>query len=100
MKKTTSLLSSLFLSALLSWGVSPVEADELVIKEDATVSAYCQMPFPEMRADTLSWDRPVLDAAAGNIVDFYGPCDHDPTGPDAVKTQRRILLREFYGDSE
>jgi hypothetical protein len=100
MKKTTSLLSNLFLSSLLFWGVPTVEADELVVKEAANLSFYCHMQFPEMRADTLSWDRPVLDATTGNVVDFYGSCDHDPTGADAVAAQRRVLSREIFGDGE
>jgi len=100
MKKTISLLSNLFLASTLFWGVPTVEADELVIKEAANLSFYCHMQFPEMRADTLTWDRPVLDETTGNVIDFYGPCDHDPTGADAVRAQRRVLLREFYGDSE
>jgi hypothetical protein len=42
----------------------------------------------------------VLDETAGNVIDFYGPCDHDPTGTDEIKTQRRVLMRGFYGDGE
>jgi hypothetical protein len=53
-----------------------------------------------MRSDSLAWDRPVLDDASGNVIDFYGPCDHDPTGADAIKSQRRVELRGFYGDGE
>ena len=100
MKKAISLLSNLFLSSTLFWGVPAAEADELAIKEAANLSFYCHMKFPEMRVDTLSWDRPVLDETAGNVVDFYGPCDHDPTGADEIKVQRRVLLRGFYGDGE
>ena len=100
MKKTIALLSNLFLSSTLFWGVPPVEADELVIMEAANLSFYCHMQFPEMRADTLSWDRPVLDETAGNVIDFYGSCDHDATGADEIRAQRRVLLRGFYGDGE
>ena len=100
MKKTISLLSNLFLASTLFWGVPTVEADELAIKEAANLSFYCHMQFPEMRADTLSWDRPVLDETAGKVIDFYGPCDHDPTGADEIRAQRRVELRGFYGDGE
>jgi hypothetical protein len=48
---------------------------------------------------TLSWDRPELDADAGRIIDFYGPCDYDPTGAAEVRTQRSMLLNSFHGDS-
>jgi hypothetical protein len=54
------------------------------------------MKFPPMVEETLSSAQPVLDEAAGNIIDFYGPCDYNPTGKDAVENQRReILHREF-----
>ena len=89
MKKTISLLSNLFLASTLFWGAPTVEADELVIKEAANLTFYCHMKFPPMREDTLSWAQPVLDETAGNIIDFYGPCDHDPTGADEVRIQRR-----------
>ena len=100
MKKTLSLLSNLVLSSALFWGVPAAEADELVIREAANLSYYCHMQFPEMRVDTLSWERPVLDETTGNLIDFYGPCDHDPTGADEIKAQRRVLMRGFYGDGE
>jgi hypothetical protein len=44
------------------------------------------------------WDRSELNADAGKIIDFYGPCDYDPTGPAEVQAQRNRLLRELYGD--
>lgn len=30
-----------------------------------------------------------------NIIDFYGPCDYDPHGKDAVQTQKRDLQRRL-----
>ena len=100
MKKTASLISSLFVSSLLFLGAPTVEADEPGIKEAANLSFYCHMQFPTMHEESLSWDRPVLDSATGNVVDFYGSCDHDPTGVDEIKIQRRILLRGVYDDGE
>jgi hypothetical protein len=99
MRKTTSLLSGLFVSSALLWGAT-VKAEEAIIKTPLDLPGYCHMQFPEMRSDTLGWERPVLDGSSASIVDFYGSCDHDPTGADAVKAQRRVMLRGFYGDSE
>ncbi|HEX2230345.1 MAG TPA: hypothetical protein VHM64_24715 [Candidatus Binatia bacterium] len=99
MKKTTTLVSSLILSsALLS--TMAINAEELIVKTPLDLPGYCHMQFPEMRSDTLSWDRPVLDEGSGKIVDFYGSCAHDPTGGDAVKAQSRVMMRGFYGDGE
>ena len=91
MKKTISIVSNLLLSSTLFWGLPAVAADESVFKEAADPSAYCHIKFPPMREDTLSWEQPVLDQHAGNIIDFYGPCDHDPTGVSERKSQRRHL---------
>ena len=97
MKKTTSLLSVLFLSSTLFWGAASVKADELVVKTPLDLSGYCHMKFPPMRQETLSWAQPVLDESAGNIIDFYGPCDHDPTGAAERTRQRR---HRFSGDND
>jgi hypothetical protein len=63
-------------------------------------TAYCHLKFPAMREDTLSWQQPLLDPQAGNIVDFYGPCDYDPVGLDEIRVQRRVLLRGNFDDGE
>ena len=98
MKKTTSLISNLFLSSTLL--VATGSADEPIVKTPLDLPGYCHMQFPEMRPDTLGWDHPVLDDGSGKLIDFYGSCDYDPTGADAVKAQRRVMLRGFYGDGE
>jgi len=100
MKKTTSLVSNLILSSTLLWGATTVNADDRVVKTPLDLPGYCHMQFPEMRSDTLAWDSPVLDHDSGNMIDFYGSCDYDPTGADAIKAQRRVILRGFYGDGD
>jgi hypothetical protein len=99
MKKTISLLSYCLLSSLLFWGVPRVEANELVESEVADVAGYCHMKFAPMSEATLSWARPELNADAAKSIDFYGPCDYDPTGAAEIQVQRAILLRDFHGDS-
>ena len=100
MKKTISLLSNLLLSLTLFWGVPAVEASELVETEAVDFAGYCHMKFAPLDQATLSWDRPELNAHAEKSIDFYGPCDYDPTGAAEIRTQRAILLRDFHGDSE
>ena len=99
MKKIISLTSNLILSSTLVLGVTMASADEAIVKTPFDLPGYCHIQFPEMVPDTLNWDRPVLDEN-GAKVDFYGPCDHDPTGADAVKSQRRVMMHGFYGDGE
>jgi hypothetical protein len=99
MKKTISLLSSLLLAATLLWGMPAAEATELVETEAVDlVAGYCHMKFAPMDEATLFWERPELSADAGKSIDFYGPCDYDPTGPAEIRAQRAILLRELHGD--
>jgi hypothetical protein len=100
MKKSISFLSSLLLCSTLFWGVSSAEADEMISSVPADATAYCHLRFPAMVEDTLSWQQPVLDPVAGNIIDFYGPCDHDPTGLDEIQAQRRVLLQGYFNDGD
>ena len=99
MKKSVSFLSNLLLSSTLFWAV-PAVADEMISRVPTDTTDYCHLKFPAMRADTLSWQQPVLDPLAGNIVDFYGPCDYDPTGSDEIRAQRRVLLRSNFDDGD
>jgi hypothetical protein len=99
MKKTISLLSSLLLSSTLLWGVPLVGASEIVETDVADFAGYCHMKFPPMSEATLSWERPELDTEAAKSIDFYGPCDYDPTGAAEIKVQRN-LLRDLDGDSD
>jgi hypothetical protein len=100
MKKSLSLLCNLLLSSTLFWGVPSVKAEEMVSSVPTDITDYCHLKFPAMREDSLSWERPVLDSASGNIIDFYGPCDYDPTGLDEVRAQRRVLLRGNFEDGD
>jgi len=50
---------------------------------------YCHLKFPAIDPKTLSSATPtLLSADSGDMVDFYGPCDHDPLGYDEVCRQR------------
>jgi hypothetical protein len=104
MKKTISLLTNLLLASTLFWAVPSVNGEVVggqeIVKEAADSAGYCHMKFPPMREGSLSWEQPVFDEAAGNTVDFYGPCDHNPLGADEINAQRRIFLQDNYGDSE
>jgi hypothetical protein len=59
---------------------------------------YCHMKFPALREETLSAKPPMLkDADSEDVIDFYGPCDHDPTGNDEVQAQLLQMRRRRYG---
>jgi hypothetical protein len=46
------------------------------------------MKFPAIEERTLGSKHPILtDASAGDIINFYGPCNHDPLGKDEIHAQ-------------
>ena len=91
MKNILSFLSTGLLVSALLLGAATVGADELVLKVPAEAGAYCHMKFPPVLKESLAWERPILDESAGHVVDFYGPCDYDPTSIDAIREHRRIF---------
>src|SRR5262245_16872147 len=64
----------------------------ILLKEEAVPgSNYCHMQYRAIRDETLSSDEraPKSDS---DIIDYYGPCDHDPMGEDEAANQRRQRL--------
>ena len=100
MKKNITLISNLLLSSTLFWGVPMASGQETTVKVPADTTSYCHMKFPPIREDTLFSANPVLNESAGNIIDFYGPCEHDPLGKDEIRVQRDLLLRGSLSDSD
>jgi hypothetical protein len=88
MKTSTLIVTGLILASNLIWGTSTVKADEMISKVTLDSVSYCHMKFPPISDASLYSDQPVLDEAAGNVIDFYGSCDHDPLGRDEVQAQR------------
>ncbi len=97
MNRTKLFLFGLLLAGGLGWSAIPASAQEgLLLKVELSPgSNYCHLQFPAMRPETLAWDKPVLkDPSSGDIVDFYGPCDQDPTGKAEVAAQTAQVVRE------
>lgn len=101
MKRIRLLLSLLLVAGALSWITARVSAQEgvlLKVQLDPS-SNYCHMKFPAIRTETLESGSPVLKAAdSGDIIDFYGPCDHDPIGKEEVQAQRLQYGQQLMGD--
>ena len=70
--------------------------ENVISKDVLTEGSYCHIKFAAIEERTLSWKRPVLkDASEGDIIDFYGPCNHDPLGKEEIQSQKRDLQRRF-----
>src|SRR3990167_6913913 len=92
--KTFAVL--LFIAAIVVL-VPPAPPADVILKVASESGNYCHLKSPAPRGDTLFWDRPLLqDPKTGEIVDFYGPCDHDPLGQEEILTQRAQSRRDQY----
>ena len=69
-------------------GVKPGVIGAVATNREGT---YCHLRFPAIVGRTLGTDKPRLKpATTGDIIDFYGPCDHDPLGKDEIQSQIRL----------
>jgi hypothetical protein len=90
------LTGALVLSSSFLWA-----AEGIISSVPDPTGNYCHLKFPAIRPDTLTWPRPVLkDPSEGDIIDFYGPCDHDPLGKDEIQRQKADYRRQFSRPSE
>ena len=101
------LVPGLLMGALFAAGAAPAsdadggsktERPVVIAKaESASGSDYCHMKFGAIRENTLDRDRPALKGTgSGDIIDYYGPCDHDPAGKDELEGQRRTAIRQRF----
>lgn len=84
-----TLATSMIVGSSVLWA-----AEGIIFKNADPSGLYCHLRFPAIREETLSTNRPVLkDPGEGDIIDFYGPCDHDPLGKAEVDRQRADARR-------
>jgi hypothetical protein len=74
-------------------------AENVILKEASRPSSYCHLKFQAIQESTLANARPSL-APSGDLIDFYGSCDHDPLGSDEVQAQRIESQHRFAIDYE
>ncbi len=74
-------------------GVKPGVIGAIALTRSGT---FCHLRFPAIRLKSLDSGKPELKSpTTGDIIDFYGPCDHDPLGKEEIESQkaRREELR-------
>jgi hypothetical protein len=83
-----------------SEALTSAQQGEVLYKERAGDSNYCHMKFPAIDERTLGARPPQLKPpTSGDVIDFYGPCDHDPNGALEVahqKLERSLSLSREY----
>jgi hypothetical protein len=95
MKIGTAFLATLLLVGSLGVSSALAAAEGVISNEALIPGVYCHLRFPAIRESTLHSNRPVLkDPSEGDIIDYYGSCDHDPLGKDEIQSQRAQSQRK------
>jgi hypothetical protein len=106
--KKAFYLSVVMLAGALALDVAPIEAQNvpenapgIVAEIPGQPEGYCHMKFPAIEEGTLGTAHPRLkDVSAGDIIDFYGPCNHDPLGSDEITKQMLDETFNFSSESD
>jgi hypothetical protein len=100
MKRGKSFISMLCLTGALGLGAASAGAEGVLSQEMLSVGGdYCHTKFESIQEITLGQTRPALnDEGSADIVDFYGPCDHDPLGKDEIREQKLDAWRRSIED--
>ena len=69
-------------------GVKPGVIAAMPLNKEGT---YCHLRFPAIQGRTFGSPKPQLKpATTSDIIDYYGPCDHDPLGKEEIESQTRV----------
>jgi hypothetical protein len=99
MTQLKELYSTLFLAGTFVMLFSSYlwAADGIISKVPDSSGTFCNLKFPAIKEESLTSDRPVLkDPSENDIIDFYGPCDHDPLSGAEVQRQKGDIQRERH----
>jgi len=87
MKNMKLVVSVLFLGGAIGLGGTWARAEDVISKDVLTEGSYCHTKFESIREETLASSQPLLKDT-DDIVDFYGPCNHDPVGKEEIQSQK------------
>ena len=101
MKITKLIQPVMLLTGILGICAVPLWAGGVFSKvTEGLAGNYCKIEFPAIREETLHTNRPVLkDWSEGDIIEFDGPCGHNPLGRYEIETQRAELRRDLREDA-
>ncbi len=97
MKNIKSLMSLVFLTGALGLSAVVVGAENVISKDALTDGSYCHMKFESIRDNTLASSQPVLKDT-DDIIDLYGPCNHDPLGKEEIQSQKIEMQHRFENE--
>jgi hypothetical protein len=62
----------------------------------ATADGYGHLKIRAMRPSTLATGTPELKVSTtGDIIDFHGPCNHDPRAKEQVAVQKKFRSLKY-----
>ena len=94
MKSIKLLVTVMALAGALGLGAVSSRADTVISKDVFVDGSYCHTKFESIREDTLASRQPILKDV-DDIIDFYGPCNHDPLGKEEIQSQKIEMQRRF-----
>jgi hypothetical protein len=101
MKIAPAFLATLLLVGSLGVSSALAAAEGVISNEVLIPGVYCHLRFPAISESTLHSNRPVLkDPSEGDIIDYYGSCDHDPLGKDEIQSQRSQSRRKLLPEGD
>ncbi len=93
-----SNLSMLLVVGVLGTSGVALAADGVEVEGQLAPGSYCHEKFPAITGRSLGDDQPQLkQSTTGDMVDYYGPCDQNPTGKDQVTTQKLEHYHQMEG---
>jgi len=93
-----SNLSMLLIVGVLGTSGVALAADGVEVEGQLAPGSYCHEKFPAMTERSRDGSQPQLkQSTTGDVVDYYGPCDEDPTGKDQIATQKLEHYHQMEG---
>jgi hypothetical protein len=75
-------------AAMGAWAHQAAPVKGVTGSDPASAEAYCHLKFPAIQPSTLGTSHPRLKSAgSGDLVDYYGPCNHNPRGTSEAMEQ-------------
>ena len=96
MKSIKLGLGAMAVTGALGLSAVSTRAETVISKDVFTDGSYCHTKFESIREDTLASSQPMLKDV-DDIVDFYGPCNHDPLSKEEIQSQK-IEMQHRYNN--
>lgn len=99
MTSTKLPMAIMALTGALAFTPVLTQAETVIAKDVFSDGGYCHTKFESIREDTLASSEPVLKDV-DDLVDFYGPCNHDPLGKEEIQAQKIEVQHRFATEYE